>query len=127
MKLEGPKKDCKSVQEREQELVQCVDPSHRLQIQTLVKEFRDVFTDTLPKARPPKRDVEHMIKVEVGSKPMNRPPYHLGPAEQDELEIQIKDLLAQEFIQPSSSPCGTPTLFVPKKDAGGECAPTAEH
>ena len=54
MKLKGPKKDFKSVQEREQELIQSVDPSYRLQLQTLVKEFRDVFPETLPKGRPPK-------------------------------------------------------------------------
>ena len=40
----------------------------------------------------------------------------LGPAEQDELEEQIRDLLAQGFIRPSCSPYGAPVLFVPKKD-----------
>ena len=40
----------------------------------------------------------------------------MGLAEQDELEEQIKDLLAQGFIQPSCSPYGAPVLFVPKKD-----------
>ena len=40
----------------------------------------------------------------------------MGPAEQDELEEQIKDLLAQGFIRPSCSPYGAPVLFVPKKD-----------
>ena len=100
VKLKVPKKDFKSVQEREQELVQSFDPSYPLQLQTLVKEFRDVFPETLPKGRPPKRDIEHAIKVETGSKPWSRPPYSLGPTEQDELEIQIKDLLAQGFIRP---------------------------
>ena len=60
--------------------------------------------------------MEHEIKITPGSEPPNRPPYRLGPAEQDELEIQIKDLLAQGFIRPSSSPYGAPVLFVPKKD-----------
>ena len=60
--------------------------------------------------------VEHSIKIELGSKPSYRPPYQLGPAEQDELEEQIKDLLAQGFIRPSCSPYGAPVLFVPKKD-----------
>ena len=40
----------------------------------------------------------------------------MGPAEQDELEEQVKDLLAQGFIRPSCSPYGAPVLFVPKKD-----------
>ena len=116
MKMKGPKKDFKSVEEKEQELIQSVAPAHRLNLQALVREFHDVFPESLPKGRPKKRDVEHEIRIEPGFKPPNRPPYRLGPAEQDELEIQIKDLLAQGFIRPSSSPYGAPVLFVPKKD-----------
>ena len=52
--LKGPKKDFKSVQKREQELIQSGDPSYNLQLQTLVKDFRDVFPKTLPKGRPQK-------------------------------------------------------------------------
>ena len=115
MKLKGPKKDFKSLKEREPELIQGVDLSHCLQLQTLVKEFRDVFPETLPIGHPPKRNVEHTINVEVGSKPSNRHIYRLGPTEQDELESQIKDLLAQGLIRPSLSPYGVPILFVPKK------------
>ena len=74
------------------------------------------------KGRPPKRDAEHDIQIEEGSKPPSRPPYRLGPAEQDELEAQVKDLLAQGFIRPSSSPYGAPVLFIPEKTADGECA-----
>ena len=56
-------------------------------------------------------------KLNLGSDPPYWPPYRLGPAEQDELEEQIKDLLAQGFICPSCSPCkGHLILFVPKKD-----------
>ena len=116
MKLRGPKKDFISVQEWEQQIIQVVPPEYRQNLQELVKEFRDVFPETLPKGRPPKRDVEHDIQIEEGSKPPSRPPYRLGLAEQDELEAQVKDLLPQGFIRPSSSPYGAPILFVPKKD-----------
>ena len=71
-----------------------------------------MFPEKLPKRVPPEREVQNQIEIEPGSKP----PYRLGPAEQDELEEQIKDLLAQGFIRPSCSPYGTPVLFVPKKD-----------
>ena len=43
-------------------------------------------------------------------------PYRLRPAEQDELEGQVHDFLAQGFIRPSQSPYSAPVLFVPKKD-----------
>ena len=38
----------------------------------------------------PNREVQHRIDIEPGSDPPYRPPYRLGPAEQDELEEQIK-------------------------------------
>ena len=88
----------------------------RVNWKKIIQEYRDVFPEQLPKGIPPERMVEHSIQIEPGSKPSYRPPYWLGPAEQDELEEQIKDLLAQGFIQPSCSPYGAPVLFVPKKD-----------
>ena len=48
--------------------------------------WKDVFLEQLPKGRPPKRDVEHAIKVDPSSKPPNRPPDRLGLVENDELE-----------------------------------------
>ena len=116
MKLKGPMKEFISVQEWEQQIIDVVPAEYRQNLQELVREFRDVFPETLPKGRPPKRDIEHDIQIEEGSKPPSRPPYKLGPAEQDELEEQVRDLLAQDFIRPSSSPYGAPVLFVPKKD-----------
>ncbi|MCV6575203.1 MAG: reverse transcriptase family protein, partial [Cohaesibacter sp.] len=85
-------------------------------LRKLIQEYHDLFPEQLPKGIPPSREVKHRIDVEPGSKPPYRPPYRLGPAEQDELEEQIKDLLAQGFIRPSCNPYGAPVLFVPKKD-----------
>ena len=116
MKKLGPKKRFLSVEEREEEILSRVDPGVRGKLKELVDEFKDVFPDTLPKGRPPKRDIVHEIRTEEGAKPPSRPPYRLGPAEQDEMEEQVKDLLAQGFIRPSASPYGAPILFVPKKD-----------
>ena len=93
-----------------------VSPDVHGKLKELVDEFKDVFPDTLPKGRPPKRDIVHEIRTEEGAKPPSRPPYRLGPAEQDEMEEQVKDLLAQGFIWPSASPYGVPILFVPKND-----------
>ena len=117
MKKLGPKKRFLSVEEWEEEILSRVDPGVRGKLKELVDEFKDVFPDTLPKGRPPKRDIVHEIRTEEGAKPPSRPPYRLGPAEQDEMEEQVKDLLAQGFIQLSASPYGAPILFVPKKDS----------
>ena len=115
-KQKGPKKDTISVAQREQQVLDNVPVHHRGKLEKIIQEYRDVFPEQLPKGIPPARVVEHSIPIEPGSKPSYRPPYRLGPAEQDELEEQIKDLLAQGFIQPSCSPYGAPVLFVPKKD-----------
>ena len=101
---QGPRKDMISVEEREQQVLESVPIIHREKLTQLVTEFRDIFPEQLPKGIPPERVVEHSIKIEPGSKPSYRPPYRLGPAEQDELEEQIRDLLAQGFIRPSCSP-----------------------
>ena len=116
MKKTGPKKRSLSVEEREAEILERVDPDVRGKLKELVDEFKDVFPDTLPKGLPPKRDIVHEIRTEEGAKPPSRPPYRLSPSEQDKMEGQVKDLLAQGFIRPSASPYGAPILFVPKKD-----------
>ena len=116
MKQQGPKKRFLSVEEREAEILSRVDLGARGKLKELVDEFKDVFPDTLPKGCPPKRDIVHEIRTAEGAKPPSRPPYRLGPAEQDEMEEQVKDLPAQGFIRPSASPYNAPILFVPKKD-----------
>ena len=115
-KGQGPKKDIISVAEREQQVLDSVPVSHQEKLSHLIQQYRDIFPEQLPKGIPPKRVVKHTIKIELGSKPSYWPPYRLGPTEQDELEEQIRDLLAQGFICPSCSPFGAPILFVLKKD-----------
>ena len=117
MKKQGPKKRFLTVEEREKEILERVNLEMRGKLKELVDEFKDVLPDTLPKGRPPKRDVVHEIRTEEGAKPPSQPPYRLSPSEQDKMEEQIKDLLAQGFIRPSASPYGAPILFVPKKDS----------
>ena len=42
--------------------------------------------------------------------------YRLTPAEREEVQRQIQDLLSKGLIRPSTSPFGSPILFVKKKD-----------
>lgn len=51
-----------------------------------------------------------------GSKPQFRQPYRLSPKEVEEVQTQVKELLRQGLIEPSSSPYGAPIIFVQKKD-----------
>ena len=82
------------------------------------------FLKNCQKGSLPEREVKHQIEIEPGSKPPYQPPYRLGPAEQDELEEQVKDLLAQGFIRPSCSPYGAQFFCCPRRTADGECVLT---
>ncbi|GKB80449.1 putative reverse transcriptase domain-containing protein, partial [Tanacetum coccineum] len=51
-----------------------------------------------------------------GATPVARAPYRLAPSEMHELSNQIQELADRSFIRPSTSPWGSPVLFVKKKD-----------
>jgi hypothetical protein len=81
----------------------------------VVNEFSDVFPKELP-GMPPDRDIEFVIELKPGTTPIYKTPHRMATPELAELKEHIKELLAKEFIHPSSSLWGTPVVFVPKKD-----------
>jgi hypothetical protein len=81
----------------------------------IVCEYPDVFSDDLP-GMPPDRDVEFVIELQPGTTPISKRPYRMPPKELAELKIQLQELLDKGYIRPSSSPWGSPALFVKKKD-----------
>jgi hypothetical protein len=82
----------------------------------IMKEFADVFPESLPKTLPPSRDVDHRIELIPDQQPPTRAPYRMSSKELKELKLQLDELLEHKFIQPSQSPYGAPVLFVSKKD-----------
>nr|GEU35819.1 putative reverse transcriptase domain-containing protein [Tanacetum cinerariifolium] len=79
------------------------------------KNFTEVFPEDLPGltlARP----VEFQIDLIPGAAPVARAPYRLAPSEMKELSEQLQELSDKGFIRPSSSPLGSPVLFVKKKE-----------
>ncbi|KAK8938601.1 hypothetical protein KSP39_PZI011511 [Platanthera zijinensis] len=87
----------------------------RLEEILVVRDFTDVFPDEIP-GLPPERDVEFVIDLEPGTRPIAKAPYQMTPRELEELRVQLDELLAKGFIRQSSSPWGAPFLFVKKKD-----------
>lgn len=81
----------------------------------VVQEYLDVFPDELP-GLPPQRDVEFVIDLVEGTKPLAKAAYRMAPAELRELKAQLDELLTKGYIRPSVSPWGAPVLFVKKKD-----------
>ena len=85
-------------------------------LDSILEQYADVFPDDLPAGLPPARDVTHTIPLEANAVPPFKPMYRLSRREHEEMERQIKDLLAKGYIEPSQSPFGAPILFVTKKD-----------
>jgi hypothetical protein len=81
----------------------------------VVNEYPDVFLDELP-GMPPDRDIEFSIELLPGTAPIYKRPYGMNVKDLTELKKQIDELLSKGYIRPSSSPWGSPILFVDKKD-----------
>jgi hypothetical protein len=81
----------------------------------VVCEYPDVFPNDLP-GIPPDRDVEFVIELQPGTAPISKRPYRMPPKELAELKVQLQELIDKGYIRPSSSPWGSPALFVKKKD-----------
>jgi hypothetical protein len=78
-------------------------------------EYPDVFHDDLP-GMPPDRDVKFVIELQPRTAPISKRPYRMPPKELAELKNQLQELLDKGYIHPSSSPWGSPGLFVKKRD-----------
>ena len=69
-----------------------------------------------PKGLPLGRHYDHAIPIFPNAIPVNSKPYRYSPFHKDEIERQIRELLAAGLITPSTSPYASPVLLVQKKD-----------
>ncbi|CAF3434864.1 unnamed protein product [Rotaria socialis] len=84
-------------------------------IAQLLAEFSDIFPDDLTEL-PPKRDIDHEIKIFDNITPPSKQPYRMSQPELAELKRQLEILLDKGFIRASKSPYAAPVLFAKKKD-----------
>ncbi len=80
------------------------------EVQQLLTEFAHLFEE--PKGLPPMRKFDHSIPLSPGAHPVNIRPYRYNPAQKDEIQKQVADMLAQGVIQHSCSPFASPVLLV---------------
>jgi hypothetical protein len=80
----------------------------------LQADYPAVFTDHPPHGGSKLQIDYEVIPLEPGTSPILRPMFRYSPAETEEMEKQMKQLLELGYIQPSLSPFGAPVLFVKK-------------
>ena len=99
-----------SVQEEEQDLSQEFPPP----VTALLEQFNHLFAE--PSGLPPTRPADHRIPLIPGAQPVKVRPYRYSPVQKTEIESQLKKMLAQGVIRPSTSSFASPVLLVRKKD-----------
>lgn len=83
-------------------------------VQVLFGQYADIFQE--PHELPPQRPFDHHIAMLPGASPINVRPYRYSPAQKDEIEKQLTQMLFDGIIMPSVSPFASPVLLVRKKD-----------
>lgn len=79
-------------------------------------EFLDMFDAKLANSMPPRRQYDHKIPLKEGAEPPFGPLYGMSREELIVLKEYVEDNLEKGFIRASSSPAGSPVLFVKKAD-----------
>ena len=80
------------------------------------REFFDLFSKDKADLLPEHSEFDHSIPLQDGREPPFGPLYGMNPAELKALREYLDENLARGFIRPSTSPAGSPILFVKKKD-----------
>jgi Retroviral aspartyl protease len=89
-------------------------PTCPLPVQQHLIEYQKVFNT--PSSLPPPRLCDHQINLIPYSKPFTLRPYRFSYFQKLEIEKILEELLANDFIQPSSSAFASPVLLVKKKN-----------
>ena len=79
-------------------------------------EFLDIFDEKWASQFPDRRPWDHKINLKPGFEPKLLKNYNLTPAEQEELDEFLKEILEKGYIQKSESPMASSFFFVKKKD-----------
>jgi hypothetical protein len=80
----------------------------------VIDTYEEIFER--PTGLPPHRKYDHTIPLMPGASPVNLRPYRYSPMQKNEIEKQVREMMEQGVIQPSSSPFASPVLLVGKKD-----------
>jgi hypothetical protein len=90
------------------------DPFRKKELIDIASKYDDIFQE--PNGLPPKRKIQHEIHIQHDYPLPNVGMYMMLVVEMTEIKKQAQGLLDQGIIKPSSSPCGSSIVMVPKKD-----------
>ena len=90
------------------------DVKLKYELVDVVNQYGDMSQE--PKGLPPKRGIQHEIKLQQYCPLPNIGMYRKPILESLKIKKQVQELLNKGVIHPSTSPCGSPIILVPKKD-----------
>lgn len=96
------------------ETFQGCDSRLKSELVDVVNQYDEMFRE--PKGFPPKRGIQHEMQLQQDSPLPNIGMYRMSVMESQEIKNKIQEFLDKGIIRPSSSPCGSPIVLVPKKD-----------
>ncbi|GAU16969.1 hypothetical protein TSUD_37270 [Trifolium subterraneum] len=93
---------------------QALEEGQSRDLEHLLNVCAEVFLE--PTGLPPKRKKEHVITLKEGEGAVNVRPYRYPHHHKNEIERQVKEMLASGIIRPSTSSFSSPVILVKKKD-----------
>lgn len=94
--------------------VQHLSPAQQIVITRVCNEYRDIFY--LPGDKLTAKDtIQHEIPLLHNTPPVHVKPYRIPQAQKEEVDRQVKKMLEEGIVRPSSSPYNAPIVLVPKK------------
>jgi hypothetical protein len=94
-------------------------PEERLEMEPVLVKYRHVFHQEGSNDFKGTDLVEHRI-VTGNAKPIRKAQYRVPFALRQEVQDQVKDMLAKGIIEESNSPWSSPSILVPKKSLDGK-------
>ena len=90
------------------------DPQQIEPLLELLQREKDLFVENVSQIRTAV-DVEHEIKL-FDDTPIKQKPYPTSATERELIRQQVREMLANDFIQESQSPFSSPVVMIKKKD-----------
>ena len=91
-------------------------PSPATLVPPSLHDYLDIFSKEAADELPHHAAYDHVIPLQPGTSPPFGPIYSLSEVELKALQEYLEENLSKGFIQASTSPAGSPIIFVKKKD-----------